>query len=124
MPFLDRPSYDDVTPFEGGRPCLKLTKDLIYERRTDGGYIRVSVPRGFVTDLATTPRILWSIFPPWGNWNSAAILHDYLSVHQVCSRFLCDALFREAMRDLGVPLWRRVVMYYAVRLYAIATGKR
>ena len=121
MPFLGRLQYEDVVPFEGGRPCVRLAKDLTYVRNTNGGQLRVTVPRGFVTDFATTPRCLWCIIPPWGRWNAAAILHDYLCVHRTCSRFLADALFREAMRDLGVPVWRRVLMYYGVRLYAIVT---
>ncbi len=123
MPFLSQACYEEVET-DGNRPCVKLTQDLTYVRYTNGGQIRVIVPRGTVTDLATTPRILWPIFPPWGRWNASAILHDYLCVHRVCSRFLADALFREAMKDDGVPLWRRVTMYYAVRLYAIVTLKR
>lgn len=124
MPFSMPPEYEQCTEYRTGRPCLKLSRALEYELRTDGGQIRVVVPAGFVTDLATTPRIAWSIFPPWGQWNSAAILHDYLCVHRLCSRFLADALFREAMADLGVPLWRRVTMYVFVRLSSILTLKR
>lgn len=36
------------------------------------------VPAGFLTDAATTPRILWPLFPPVGKWTRSAILHDYL----------------------------------------------
>ena len=78
---------------------------------------RVDVPAGFETDFASTPRILWVVFPPWGKWNRAAIVHDYLYQETLASRFLCDAIFRDAMRELGVPMWRRVAMYYAVRLF-------
>ena len=123
MPFLSQAHYEEVDDGGTGRPTVRLTHFLVYALTTNGGELKVKVPAGFVTDLATTPRILWPIFPPWGRWNRAAILHDYLCVHRTCSRFLADALFREAMKDLGVPLWRRVIMYYAVRIWAIATLK-
>ena len=79
---------------------------------------KVTVPSGFVTDLASIPMVLWSIFPPYGPWNKAAVLHDFLYSVPGCSSFLADCLFREAMAQLKVPLWRRVVMYYAVRAYS------
>ncbi len=100
-----------------GRSEYELIEPLVFDQRLNGGGLKFTVPRGFVTNLASTPRPLWSIFPPAGKWNRAAILHDYLYSRQAdCSRFLADALFREAMATLGVPWWRRVLMYYAVRL--------
>ncbi|EOD5071623.1 TPA: DUF1353 domain-containing protein [Salmonella enterica subsp. enterica serovar Enteritidis] len=38
----------------------------------------ISVPAGFVTDLATVPRIFWTLLPPDGKYTKAAIIHDYL----------------------------------------------
>ena len=38
----------------------------------------VTVPVGFITDFASTPRIIWSIIPPTGRYTKAAALHDYL----------------------------------------------
>ncbi|ECG8634089.1 DUF1353 domain-containing protein, partial [Salmonella enterica subsp. salamae] len=38
----------------------------------------IEVPAGFVTDLATIPRIFWSLMPPDGKYAKAAIIHDYL----------------------------------------------
>lgn len=82
----------------------------------DGGGLVVTVPAGFETDFASIPRPLWSIFPPAGAWAEAAVVHDYLCGLPNVSRFLGDAIFRELMARLGVPLWKRVVMYYAVRV--------
>jgi len=101
-----------------GRAEYELTQPLVFDQRVNGGGLKFTVPRGFVTNMASTPRLLWSIFPPAGKWNRAAILHDYLySPNACCSRFLADCLFREAMATLNVPWWRRVLMYYAVRLF-------
>ena len=100
-----------------GRQLWQLTRSLRFTLSVNGGSIRVSVPEGFVTDFASVPRPLWPVFPPQGQWCEAAVVHDYLYSSRTCSRFLADALFRESMHQLGVPLWRRVVMYYAVRLF-------
>jgi hypothetical protein len=74
----------------------------------------ICVPVGTVTDLASTPRILWAIFPPHGQYAKAAIVHDYLYQQAVGSKPWADRVFLEAMEVLGVPRWRRVLMYWAV----------
>lgn len=76
----------------------------------------ITVPAGTVTDLATTPRWLWSVLPPFGHYAKAAIVHDYLYQQAVGSKRYADGVFLEAMTVLGVPRWRRVVMYWAVRV--------
>ena len=98
-----------------GRQLWTLTDPLLFSLRVDGGEVTVFVPEGFITDFASVPRPLWPIFPPAGQWCEAAVIHDYLYSTKTCSRFLADAIFRECMHQLGVPMWRRVLMYYAVR---------
>lgn len=77
----------------------------------------ICVPVGMITDLASTPRMLWAIFPPHGQYAKAAIVHDYLYQQAIGSKAWADRVFLEAMEVLGVPRWRRVVMYWAVRLF-------
>ena len=36
------------------------------------------IPAGFATDLSSVPRVLWPLFPPFGNFLVAAITHDYM----------------------------------------------
>lgn len=112
---------EEVSDWFGSRQMWRLADDFWFELRlaSDVPAWRVTVPRGFETDLASIPRFLWPIFPPLGPWNKAAVLHDFLYSIPGCSSFLADSLFREAMASLGVPIWRRVVMYYAVRLYSV-----
>ena len=38
----------------------------------------IYVPEGYVTDLASVPRLLWALFPPHGRYAKAAIIHDWL----------------------------------------------
>lgn len=77
----------------------------------------IVVPAGTVTDLASVPRLLWAIFPPHGRWAKAAIVHDYLYQGAIKTKDYADRVFFDAMTVLGVPKWRRVLMYWAVRLF-------
>lgn len=65
-------------------------------------YQAVNVPAGFVTDLASIPRIFWSMLRPDGNYCYAAIIHDYLYWEQPVSRNTADEIFRFAMEDFKV----------------------
>lgn len=38
----------------------------------------VVVPKGFVTDLASIPRVFWSLLRPDGEYAYSAIIHDYM----------------------------------------------
>ncbi|EBV2374764.1 DUF1353 domain-containing protein [Salmonella enterica] len=77
----------------------------------------ISVPAGFVTDLATVPRIFWSVMPPDGKYAKAAIIHDYLYDNALRTKKEADLIFLDGMAVLGVPKWKRIVMYLAVRIF-------
>ena len=81
-----------------------------------GAGVEITVPAGFITDLASTPRFLWPIFPPHGAHQRAAVLHDWLYSRPDCPRVIADAVFVSAMKPLGVAAWRRWAMYFGVRL--------
>lgn len=38
---------------------------------------RHTIPKGFKTDLASVPRIFWSVFPPFGRYAEPAVIHDW-----------------------------------------------
>ncbi|UHG90119.1 DUF1353 domain-containing protein [Spirosoma oryzicola] len=38
---------------------------------------KVTVPRGYTTDFASVPMLLWGFFPPIGRHNRATLLHDW-----------------------------------------------
>lgn len=76
----------------------------------------IQVPVGTVTDLASTPRLLWAIFPPHGKWAKAAIIHDYLYDQAIGTKRWADDIFLEAMTVLEVTSWRKYLAYWAVRL--------
>jgi len=80
--------------------------------------VRITVPAGFVTDLASVPRPFWRFFPPAGDYAAAAVVHDwfYRTAGSGVSRFLADAIFRDLMAASGVPCWKRWAMWAAVRI--------
>ncbi|EHR8187321.1 DUF1353 domain-containing protein [Salmonella enterica] len=77
----------------------------------------IEVPAGFITDLATIPRIFWTLLPPDGKYAKAAIIHDYLYDNALRTKKEADLIFLDGMTVLGVPRWKRMIMYYAVRLF-------
>lgn len=88
----------------------------------------VYVPEGYLTDGATTPKFLWWLLPPWGEYGQAAVVHDILcddlliwkagQLHAI-SRKEADDIFYEAMKVAGVSFWKRWLMYGGVRLWDI-----
>jgi len=77
----------------------------------------VSVPKGFVTDLATVPPVFWWALPPQGRYGHAAILHDWLYWDQSTSREIADRVFDVAMDELGVSAAIRKAMWTSVRVF-------
>ena len=95
---------------------------------------RITCKKGFKTDLASTPKILWNIIAPW-DIARAAIIHDllYLRIRQhrrklqetlggencaiiTKAKKSADNVFLMAMRDANpnVPSWKINAAYYAV----------
>lgn len=77
----------------------------------------VTVPEGFVTNMASIPRIFWNILPPTGKYAKAAILHDWLYTDRKKPRAECDRILLDGMKSLDVEAWKRYLMYGAVRLF-------
>ncbi|EAQ7975984.1 DUF1353 domain-containing protein [Salmonella enterica] len=77
----------------------------------------ISVPAGFITDLASVPRIFWTPLPPDGKYAKAAIIHDYLYDNALRTKKEADLIFLDEMTVLGVPKWKRIVMYLAIRWF-------
>ena len=98
----------------------RLLEPLCVELQTNGGRrssLRIEVPAGFVTDFASVHRFWWRWVPPAGNYAPAAVVHDWFYRHpHGITRFLADALFRDLMASLGVPGWKRWVMWASVRV--------
>ena len=100
----------------------KVLRALVYHATRED----FEVPVGEHTDFASVPRVFVWFIPRYGRYTKAAILHDYLC--SVCvpagrvSRIEADGIFRQAMRELGVPFLRRWIMWAAVRLGALTNS--
>lgn len=100
----------------------KLLEDLDYKVGNNDNEM-VTVPAGTITDFASIPRIFWNIFPPFGKYSSASVIHDFLYSLQGkyedrnYSRKKCDQIFLEAMQVMKVNWFTRHTMYRAVRMF-------
>ena len=116
MPFLTDLTYRNTdTPGE-----YELMHELVYQGKVDV----FRAPKGFRTDLASVPRPLWSLFPPTGDWEEAAVIHDYLYTYRPVTkatkrpitRSQADGVFRRIMREDGVGILTRWTMWAGTRI--------
>lgn len=116
----------------------KLRHALVYDGTTD----TIVVPAGFTTDFASTPRCLQWLAPSTGKYTLAAILHDFLCDrmehgqallpktfdNDVRVRYIsardADGLFRRVMREEGVGVVQRWLLWSGVRIGAIRNPHR
>ena len=78
---------------------------------------RIVVPKGFVTDFASTPESLRSFgLSPHGRYSRAALIHDYLYWSQGCTRAQADRLLVIAMKETNVGSFDEFAIYHGVNL--------
>ncbi len=76
-----------------------------------------TIDAGFMTDLASIPRIVQSFIPKIAHHLQPSVVHDWLYQYdQNLTRAQADLMFLEGMRDEGVGRVRRNVMYRGVRI--------
>ncbi len=97
-----------------GRPMYQLHEDFVYF--SDLLQRDVVVPKGYLTDFASVPRVPLAWWLTGGHGNRAAVIHDYLC--GTIDRATADKVFREALATSGTPGWRTWVMYVGVRIGA------
>lgn len=96
-----------------------IQSHVIHEIVKNSPYI-VIVPRGFVTDFASIPQplqLLRGRLSTTGRYGNAAVVHDYLYWRQDCTRSQADNILAIAMKDAGVSLLERKIIYEAVRQF-------
>ena len=108
---------------ERDKPMWVLTYPVVFtaEWEDDQGklhFFRETLYEGFSTDGSTTPRPFRWLFPSWGYYMDAVIVHDYLCVYQSemgISKKLVDEVFYEVMLKCGVSTWKAKTMWVGVR---------
>ena len=101
----------------------------------------VTVPKGYITDMASVPRACWAFIAPF-DVARAAVVHDilyekintqYKAVHESAAaeegpatkkeretyREIADHVFLEGMNasEPPVPSWKKYAAYWAVRVF-------
>ena len=101
----------------------------------------ITVPKGYITDLASVPRVCWAFIAPF-DCARAAVVHDimyekintqYKIVNESAAaedgpatkkerevyRKIADDIFLEGMHasEPAVPSWKKYSAYWAVRMF-------
>jgi hypothetical protein len=118
-----------------------MTDTLVWSGPFRGTVRELEVPASsqhpFSTALASVPRSLTWLFPRYGKYTKAAVLHDYLcqnfrkapsvesdgpSLLPLTDRSDADEVFLLLMKELGVPQLRRRLMWVAVSWATLITS--
>ena len=119
-----KPCGGFLTPLKAehlGGKWWKLTAPLEYHCVRTGDII--TVPKGFVTDFASVPRVPVAYWLFGSRANAPAALHDYLYREGTYGRKMADLIFLDAMKSCGYSLFTRRPMYRAVRMFGWAAYK-
>lgn len=134
--------YTEALPYGSDPTLYWITKRYHYRI---GKGIRVSIPKGSLTNLGSVPKCFrWFVKPE--EIADAAAVHDYLlqeysswehyadgdagidvigtAEGPLCSRWMADCIFYEAMGRMRIPYLKRLTIFAAVRLYALWKGKK
>ncbi len=105
----------DFTPIVDER--YRLINNYIVN--IDGNLLMI--PKGFETDLASVPRVLWGIYPPNKfEYTSPAIVHDYLyACHNGYTRKEADDIFYSLLTEYGVSNYTALKFYMVVRFFGM-----
>ena len=125
---LDTPlKFDSDTLSDEGRELLKYCGVRVTNKNV------VSVPKGYITDLASVPRFCWAFIAPF-DVARAAVVHDilYEKINTAYKgekiltkhdreryRKVADDVFKEGMESAvpPVPKWKIWAAYNAVRVF-------
>ena len=80
----------------------------------DYHYYHITVPAGFRTDLASVPRVFWSLVSP-SEIAEAAVIHDFIYNKSLYSRKECDEILYD-MCCSRMSKFRAYLIYLAVRI--------
>lgn len=72
---------------------------------------------GTLTNFASVPRFLWSLFPPIGKHTRASVVHDYQCQFKPMDSASVHALFRRMLWACELRWWNVYVFWGCVRLF-------
>ena len=118
--------------------CDKLTEEDVETLKSVG--VKVTVPKGFVTDMASVPRACWMFIAPFDvaraavihdllyknirqyrwNWREDKIREPKLELERIFrAKEISDKIFLCAMNDSEpeVPTYKKNPAYWAVKVF-------
>ena len=99
-----------------------LLAPLVYV--SDRAAQTITVPKRFLTDFASVPRVPIAFWLTGDTAHEAAAVHDYLyQTHRYGTRRQADEIFLEAMEAMGMPIWQRRLMYRMVRVLGFGSWR-
>lgn len=110
--FLSDPG---LSPRGNGADYALLSEWTFRTASVEGELLTLSVPAGFVTDLASVPRLPFAYWAFGNRARRAAILHDWLYT-EGWDREWADSVFYAAMLAEGVAPATAWAMWLAVRV--------
>ena len=113
MTFVEFSGYPPQAAAFGDAENFVLT-DVLQFKLGPNNDQPISIPKGFVTDLASVPPSLRGFFPHDGQYMSAAIVHDYLYWDQRCTKDQSDLILYREILKFGVSKSTAWKIYHAV----------
>lgn len=83
-----------------------------YEERS------ITVPRGYITDFASVPKIFRGIVSNIGGYNCISLLHDYLYTTHLTGRVEADFILGCLTHEFGLSYFKSYLVWTAVRVGA------
>lgn len=81
--------------------------------------VSFTLPKGYVTDGASIPRVFWSLYPPYKpEWLTAVVIHDYLCLQAAYAQDkyrayeLADLALKESLEYLNVNKVTIFIFYH------------
>ena len=108
------PAFRDGFLAIEGNGVYQLVEPFTYQDRVVG---EITVPAGFKTDFCSIPFFARAFFPVSGKAAPAGLLHDYCLGEQTGLRKQASRIFLRALKDGGVPAWRRYPMFAFVFIF-------
>ena len=99
----------------------ELTAELVYASQHRD---HIRVPKGFITDFASVPRLPFAYLLFGGIAQRPAVIHDFLYSTPTAKRKWADEILLEAMEAVGVSWFQRNNIYWAVRAFGASHKKR
>lgn len=85
--------------------------------RYNDGAGEKEIPKGFVTDFASIPRLFWNLISPTQLGDVGPIKHDWTYRNGIGTREAADKQFLRDMEADNIGWWRRKSAYRLVRIW-------